>query len=793
MAERHTDGSEQPAAAGASGGGRGQRAGDDGRVELVAVASVATEDEQAFAQGPPEDPADAHRSVALRAAVNDLQYRLLTADPQDDVRDFALERVRAAADADRVCAFINDVDARGKAVHLLVAEAVVSPQLSLLRAGAAEPVPYDDFVPHLYERLAAGEPFGARTEFLPRAAGRLLGAQDVEAVLLLPLFAGGALSGFLRLDQCEEPRLWGEEETAILVLAAGSISAAMERQQMVAKLLQRSHELAALLATSRSIASSIDYDVVLHEVACAAAEALSCPESAIWESAPGSDVATCRIVYRRDGRTELAASELGDTLALADHPGGEQAVRKAVAAQRSGRDALPREVGLASLPAGAPTSVLSVPLVWLDEVLGLMVLTEAGRERRFTPEEVRMATVIGEQAAASLNNARLHRREEEQHRWFAALAEATRVIASRLDRTELLRDVARIAMQALPVDAAHVFEWEERYEAFAPRAWAGPVEEGEPAIVESSVARSLRRGELVVQAPDDPATTLAAKRRLTVAGEQAVVWVPFRMNDESLGAMRLADLSRPRSWTDGELSFARALGEHAAIALHNARLYALIEDQATTDALTGLANRRTLHARLEGEIERAHRYSLALSLIMFDIDDFKKLNDTYGHQAGDEVLRTIGAVLRREIRRGSDLAARYGGEEFCVVASNTALSGATPDDSAADDNGEADGPAGRGGQGPAGDAGGQQSARDAGGTQPTGHREGAAAFAERLRRVIAATSFALGEGGICVGVTVSMGVAASPCGSVDLDDLVAAADQALYAAKRGGKDRVVVG
>lgn len=778
MAEQNSDGSGRPpATAGAAGRARDvRRARYDARLELVAVASARAGDELSGAETLPDDAGDARRNVTLRAAVNDLQYRLLTADPQDDVRGFALERVRAAADADRVCAFANDTDELGRDVYVLAAEAVASPELSLLGDGEVRPVAYDDFVPRLFERLAAGEPFGARTEFLPHRACELLGAQDVEAVLLLPLFAGGSFSGFLRLDQCEDPRLWGEGETAVLLSAAGSISAAMERQQMVAKLLQRSHELAALLATSRSITSSIDYDVVLHEVACAAAEALSCPECGIWESVPGSGVAACRVAYRRDGLSELATVRVGETLALADHPGGETAVRAGVAGQRCARDAVPGEDGRVRTPSEAPGTRLSVPLVWLDEVLGLMVLVDAGRERRFAPDEVRMATVIGEQAAAAINNARLHRREEEQHRWFAALAEATRVIASRLDREELLKDVARIATQALLVDTAHVFEWEERYEAFASRAWAGPGAEPEAVAVESAVARALRRGELVLQAPDDPLSTQAAARRLATAGEQAVVWVPFRMNDETLGAMRLADRSRPRSWTDGELSFARALGEHAAIALHNARLYALIEDQATTDALTGLANRRTLHARLEGEIERARRYSLPLSLLLFDIDDFKKLNDTYGHQAGDEVLRTIGRILSREMRRGSDLAARYGGEEFCVVASNTTLAGEEGSSGTTTDGGD---DAGRPGE--------------RGVPQPAGHREGAAAFAERLRRVIAETPFAIADGDAPVRVTVSMGVAASPAGTVDLDRLVAAADEALYAAKRAGKDCVVVG
>ena len=88
----------------------------------------------------------------------------------------------------------------------------------------------------------------------------------------------------------------------------------------------------------------------------------------------------------------------------------------------------------------------------------MMILTESERERRFTPDEVRMAKVIGEQAAAALHNARLHRREEDQHRWLAALAAATRVIASQLDAAELLQDVARLAADALLIDRVVVYE-----------------------------------------------------------------------------------------------------------------------------------------------------------------------------------------------------------------------------------------------------------------------------------------------------------------------------------------------
>ena len=724
---------------------------------LVADASIEEAVEGARADGSLDDLDEPRRRQPLRATVNDLQHRLLTADPQADVHGFALERLMSAAGADRISAFVNSTGADGRAEHALYAEAVVSPELSLLTSLKGLREAYEDFVPGLFERLAAGEPFSSRTEFLPRRSAERLTAQAVEAVLLLPLFVDGAFHGFLRLDHCDHAQLWSEDETDILVSAAGSISAAIERQRMVSKMVQRSHELAALLATSRSITSSIDYDVVLREVACAAAQALGCPESVIWEYSPKDQMAVYRTLYQQQPKPGVAEALVGTTYQMGDYPGGMDAVRRGVVAQQSLSDPELNAVDRASMLEWGEKTWLSVPLVYGGHVLGMMVLIESERERCFTEEEVRMAALIGEQAAAALNNARLHRREEDQHRWLAALAEATRVIASRLDRVELLKDVARLATDALLVDGALVYELDEHTGAFTPRALAGETAASAgAATVDAGVADALRRGELVLHQRDDDALAAGTATQMNAAGEQTVVWVPFRLNDETLGAMRLVERSKPRRFAEGELSFAHALGEHAAIALNNARLYAQIEDQATKDGLTGLANHRHFYDRLAEELERARRSGTPLTMLMLDIDDFKKLNDTYGHPAGDEVLRVMGRLMCAELRKGGDIVARYGGEEFCAILAGMSA-GRRPD-----------------------------------GAGPGGPEEGGTAIAERLRRRIAACEFPIGPGGAPVHVTVSIGVASWPDMAEDLDELVARADAALYAAKRAGKDRVEV-
>jgi two-component system, sensor histidine kinase LadS len=151
---------------------------------------------------------------------------------------------------------------------------------------------------------------------------------------------------------------------------------------------------------------------------------------------------------------------------------------------------------------------------------------------------------------------------------------------------------------------------------------------------------------------------------------------------------------------------------------------------------------------------------------MIDIDDFKELNDTCGHPAGDEALRRLGRLLAEQLRRGIDLPARYGGEEFAVILPNTAVESAPEE-------------------------GGGTAATPDGAPAP-GYHEGAEALAERLRSVIAASPLPLADGAEPVNVRVSIGVASYPDMAGNMDDLVARADAALYAAKRAGKDRVEV-
>lgn len=222
---------------------------------------------------------------------------------------------------------------------------------------------------------------------------------------------------------------------------------------------------------------------------------------------------------------------------------------------------------------------------------------------------------------------------------------------------------------------------------------------------------------------------------LAKLGIRSGLVVPIIMRERVLGVLFLQDCIDARAWSIDDMSLFGSLADHLSVAIENAELHQERERQAVIDGLTGVANRRSFNEMLAREFERAKRYEQPLSLVLIDLDHLKKINDTYGHQAGDEAIKSIGSVLRQS-SRSVDLPARYGGEEFCVLLPNTDL-------------------------------------------------DMAEQLAERLRRLI--NDVFLTDVG---NISASIGVATYPHHADDPDILLKRADEALYVAKQSGRNQV---
>jgi diguanylate cyclase (GGDEF)-like protein/PAS domain S-box-containing protein len=217
--------------------------------------------------------------------------------------------------------------------------------------------------------------------------------------------------------------------------------------------------------------------------------------------------------------------------------------------------------------------------------------------------------------------------------------------------------------------------------------------------------------------------------------------IPILAQGETLGILHLQATDDVPQMNASELSFKTTFAAQVGLSIANIRLREALRTQSVRDALTGLYNRRYLEETLEREMRRAARAEQSLGILMIDLDHFKNFNDTYGHDAGDVVLRETGASLTKGIR-AEDFVCRFGGEEFVVIL-------------------------------------------------PTADPETSRMRAERLRTKMRELTI-MYQGKSLGMVTISVGVAAFPAHGTSPKELMAAADAALYEAKRGGRDKVVV-
>jgi len=324
----------------------------------------------------------------------------------------------------------------------------------------------------------------------------------------------------------------------------------------------------------------------------------------------------------------------------------------------------------------------------------------------------------------------LHRRNIElmkQVDHLSTLREIGLAISGSLELGEALQAIANVVQGALDVRRLTLYQLDKEENVFRPLV----AKYGDDLITRDRLEEESapRKGSSLGLAVDNRTVTLTNAPGLCEA------CVPLVAKSEPLGVMVLQDRRDGLPFGKDDAVLFQQLGSQIAIAINNAQLYAL----AVTDGLTRLFVRRYFDLRLQEEFSQARRYRRAFSIMMFDIDHFKKFNDTHGHQTGDMVLRQFAALLQRNTRQ-TDVCCRYGGEEMAIVLPETRI-------------------------------------------------EEAAILANKLCALIRGHAFT-GAEGQALSVTTSIGVAAHRDEYTGPEEMVKAADDALYRAKETGRNRV---
>ena len=382
-------------------------------------------------------------------------------------------------------------------------------------------------------------------------------------------------------------------------------------------------------------------------------------------------------------------------------------------------------------------SELCVPLKTAERTIGVLNAESTHLSAFNEADEQLMMTFAG-QLAVAIERVRLYQQAVQTAERRAVLYRAAQEISASLDENQVYRAIHTAVSQLMPcedllialldasrdeIQAVYMVENEQSLTPGRFPSWQG--------LSGRAIAtgKSLKIDDFTRDYTDVPVVIFGEDRT------RSALVVPLLVKGRAIGALS-AQSCTINAYSIDDQEMLELLAAHAAIAIENARLFAEVQQLATHDSLTGVYNRHHFFLLSKSEVERARRYNIPLSLIILDIDNFKQVNDTFGHAMGDQVLQTVAQRCRSHLR-DADLMGRYGGEEFVILLPLTDI-----DDS----------------QG----------------------------VAERLRQDIETANLETGRGTL----TISLGVAVWDETCKNAEALLERADQALYMAKNAGKNRV---
>lgn len=392
-------------------------------------------------------------------------------------------------------------------------------------------------------------------------------------------------------------------------------------------------------------------------------------------------------------------------------------------------------------------SEMAVPILFRDELLGVLDI-QSNRTGHFNELDRHIQNTLAAQISVALMNARLFDDLNRRAREAEMLRQAGSIVASTLNQDEAIERILEQLKQVVPYDRSSV---QLRRDDYLEIVGGNGFSDSDQIIGlkfhlsgASASAKILQTNSPLILndvQEDFPDFRLPPHNHI-----HGWMGVPLIVQNELIGVITL-DSSTPGTFDQSQARLVQAFADQVAIALKNARLFEDTRRLATMDPLTSIYNRRHFYELAHREFERSHRYHHPLSVIMFDLDLFKQVNDTYGHAAGDLVLQIVAETCRTKLRK-SDIFGRYGGEEFIVV-------------------------------------------------MPETDEQRAWNVAERLRRSITRTPIHIN--GDEISITISLGVATlskeflfSDMPGDMLEKLIDHADQALYQAKQAGRNRVIV-
>ena len=389
-----------------------------------------------------------------------------------------------------------------------------------------------------------------------------------------------------------------------------------------------------------------------------------------------------------------------------------------------------------------------IPLALSGKAIGLLSVGKRIDGTTLDESDLEFLKILGAQVSICIDNCQLYEKGEQERKALnrtlhnlSLLHSIGKAMAGISDLKSLLEYILGQAIQIANAEKGSIMLYDDAADVLSVRILAGLRDKIHQEKINSNEisCRSFKPGEGVagqVFKSGKPSFLNEARQASTFLNAESsfvdsIACIPASVYGEVIGVINLTNKQDPSGFTDEDIKLLEAVADQAAVAIDKAQLW----DMAFTDSLTGLYDRRYFKVKLHEEFQRARRYNRPFSIVMADLDNFKDINDTYGHVEGDHTLKAVAALLKAQIRK-VDIIARYGGDEFVMFF-------------------------------------------------PEKEKQAARQLSERLKEQFSRETFVNGSA-----VSISFGIASYPEDGSNVEDLIDKADQAMYHAKQKGKNRI---
>ncbi len=489
------------------------------------------------------------------------------------------------------------------------------------------------------------------------------------ALMALPLFAVAYLLPLVSAGQLSGPALASALYVGLACLVVGELLAWLSTRLQLSRVALR-RVRAAVNAIGAELASAADPDELWSSIARHLSEVADLPDCDLYRLTEGGGLVCLASLYDHEPHPDYLGLRPEQDVWAID--------AKAVLTKEPVLIASPADPRLGAVEreemrAWREQAMLIVPLVARGEAIGLVEISETREGRAITPEQVSTVVSVCRLIAIALHDADIMRAQQEGDRRLASLDESSRAVAVGASLEEALAVVTRCAGEALGVSECVAYEHDLELEAIVMRArWertpGGCDRSGEPLpLAEDPMGHTvLESGRSLLELLSDRELDPAVRADLDSRGEKSRLTVPMPSTDGPVGLLVFGDAERERAFPEEDLAVASALAGLAGEAVAGARLLRRLGRLNEADAMTGLASHRELHESLALEQARAEDQGSHFSAVMLGLDGLKSLNDTYGHPAGDEVLRLVAALLS-ERTGADDVVGRWAGDKFLLI------------------------------------------------------------------------------------------------------------------------------